>query len=94
MGAIILVVAGLAALVNLACFIAILIKLFQREGTGSGIFGLICGLYTYYWVWKNATLFDMQAAETGAKPAITVRGIMMLWTASWAVQMVLNFAVR
>jgi hypothetical protein len=94
MSAIVMAVAGIAVLVNLACFIAILIKLFQREGTGSGIFGLICGLYTYYWGWKNATYFDMQAAEAGSKPAITVRGIMMLWTASWAVQVVLNVMMR
>lgn len=94
MGFIIMAVAGIAVLVNLACFIAILVKLFQREGTGSGIFGLICGIYTFYWGWKNATYFDMQAAEAGTKPPISVRGIMMLWTASWLVQVILNVAMR
>ena len=77
------IVAMIAGLVCLACWIMILIKLFQREGTGKGIFGLICGLYTFYWGWKNATFFDMQAAETGTKPALTVRTTMMIWTGAW-----------
>jgi hypothetical protein len=33
--------------------IAVLIKLFQKEGVLKGILGLICMLYTYIWGWMH-----------------------------------------
>jgi hypothetical protein len=80
----------LAGLVSVVCWITILIKLFQREGTGKGIFGLICGAYTFYWGWKNATFFDMQAAETGVKQALPVRTVMMIWTGAWIASVIVS----
>jgi len=47
------ILAMLVGLATFALFIVVLIKLFQNEGTGKGILGLICGLYTFVWGWLN-----------------------------------------
>jgi hypothetical protein len=44
------IVAGLA---NVVLAIMVLVKLFQTEGAGKGILGLICGLYTFIWGWTK-----------------------------------------
>jgi hypothetical protein len=44
------IVAGLA---NVVLAIMVLVKLFQTEGAGKGILGLICGLYTFIWGWMK-----------------------------------------
>jgi hypothetical protein len=44
---------ALAGLVSLGCFIVVVIKLFQAEGVGKGILGIICSLYTFVWGWQN-----------------------------------------
>jgi len=43
----------LAGLANLVLAIMVLVKLFQNEGVGKGILGLICGIYTFIWGWTK-----------------------------------------
>lgn len=50
-----------------ACFIVVLVKLFQTEGPLYGILGLICGLYTLIWGWMNAD-------------KLNIKNIMLIWT--------------
>ena len=63
------ILALIASLVSLVCFIMVLIKLFQTEGALLGILGLICGIYTFIWGW-------MKNEEQG------IRQIMIYWTAA------------
>ena len=46
------------------CLIIVLIKLFQAEGVGKGILGLICGLYSFIWGWKNKDQHNLQTVMT------------------------------
>ena len=48
------VVNGLLGLASLAFAIIVLIKLYNAEGAGQMILGLICGLYLFIWGWQNA----------------------------------------
>ena len=50
------------------CAIIVLVKLFQTEGAGKGILGLICGIYLYIWGWMNAKNLNLST-------------IMIAWTA-------------
>lgn len=43
----------------LVLFIIVLVKLFQNEGTGKGILGLICSLYTFIWGWQKHKELDI-----------------------------------
>lgn len=45
---------GLLGLASLAFAIIVLIKLYNAEGAGQMVLGLICGLYLFIWGWKNA----------------------------------------
>ena len=81
MGFAILGLAGIVGLVNFVCFVMVLMKLFTREGVGKGIFGLICGLYTFVWGWQNADAIDS-------------RKIMQVWTGALVINIILNVAAR
>lgn len=62
---------GILALVALIgcviCWIIVLVKIFQNDGALKGIIGLICGLFAFIWGWMNAT-------------RLGVKNIMMIWT--------------
>lgn len=65
---------GLGALV---AFIIVLVKLFQTEGVGKGILGLICAIYTFIWGW-------MKSRELG------LRNIMIIWSLLIVLSIILN----
>jgi hypothetical protein len=67
MGIVILPLAVLVSLGSIICFIIVLVKLFQEEGAGKGILGLICGIYTLIWGWQNAT-------------RLNINTLMLVWT--------------
>ena len=67
----------LVLLANIACFIMVLIKLFQDKGALHGILGLICSLYTFIWGWMNAG-------------RLNIRNIMIIWTVIIILQIILN----
>lgn len=74
----------LALLVTLGCiicFIIVLIKLFQEEGAGKGILGLICGLYTLIWGWQNAD-------------RLNIRPVVMIWTILIVISIILRVAMQ
>jgi len=64
---------------NIACFIMVLIKLFQDKGALHGILGLICSLYTFIWGWMNAG-------------RLNIRNIMIIWTVVIILQIIVNVA--
>jgi hypothetical protein len=47
-------VSGLLGLANLVLAIIVLIRLYNNEGAGQMVLGLICGLYLFIWGWQNA----------------------------------------
>ena len=67
----------LVLLANIACFIIVLIKLFQDKGALHGILGLICSLYTFIWGWMNAG-------------RLNIKNIMIIWTVIILLQIILN----
>ena len=81
---------GIAGLANLITFIYVLIRLFKEEGAGKGILGLFCGIYTYWWGWKNATRLDMVDAERNTKGPLPYRTVMMIWSAALVAEIILN----
>jgi len=56
------------SLTVLLCFLVVLVRLFRSDGVLAGVFGAICGLYTFLWGWQHRDDADL-------------RGIMILWTA-------------
>ncbi len=71
----------LVGLVDLVLAIMVLIKLFQKEGVGKGILGIICMLYTFIWGW-------MKAKE------LQITNIMWGWTACIIVQIILSIVMQ
>jgi hypothetical protein len=71
------ILAAIFGLVNLACLIIVLIKLFQEKGVLHGILGLICGLYTFIWGWMNVD-------------RLNIRNIMIVWSVCIVLAIVLN----
>lgn len=67
MEGLIVLLAGVASLVSLGCFIYVLIKLFSTEGVMYGILGIICAIYAFIWGWQNAGKMQLQT-------------VMMVWT--------------
>ena len=59
--------------------IAVLIKLFQKEGFLKGILGLICMLYTYIWGWMKINQEELK-----------LRTWMYVWTAAIVLGIILN----
>ena len=59
--------------------IAVLVKLFQKEGVLKGILGLICMLYTYIWGW-------MHFKDT----SLNLKTWMWIWTGAILLGIILN----
>jgi len=74
------ILAILVGLGNLACFIIVLIKLFQQKGVLHGVLGLICGLYTFIWGW-------MESSKLG------IKNVMLAWTVLFILSFVLRGAL-
>lgn len=69
-----------ASLGSFVCLILVLLKLFPDKGVGWGIFGIICGLYTFIWGWQNAERHGIQQ-------------IMLIWSICFVASIVLNVVV-
>ena len=63
--------------------IAVLIKLFQKEGLLKGILGLICMLYTYIWGW-------MKIKDT----SLDLKKWMYIWTGAIGLGVLLNMIAQ
>lgn len=68
MGALLGLVGVALWIVNIVCWIMVLIKMFQSEGPLHGIIGIICGIYALIWGWMNADQHNL-------------RKIVQIWTA-------------
>ena len=73
------ILALVASLGSLICFIIVLVKLFQNEGALQGILGLICGIWTFIWGWMNAG-------------KLGIKNLMLIWTLLILLSIVLNVA--
>ena len=69
-----------ASIGSLVCLILVLLKLFPDKGVGWGIFGIICGLYTFIWGWQNAERHGLQKT-------------MLIWSVCFVASIVLNVIV-
>lgn len=70
----------LVGLASFACFVIVIIKMFQTEGALQGVLGIItCGIYALIWGWLRASRYNL-------------RNIMIIWTICIVVGLVLNFA--
>jgi hypothetical protein len=74
------ILTGVCALVGLACWVIVLIKMFKTEQPIHGIIAIFCGIYAFIWGW-------MKASTHGLKK------IMLIWTASLILSPILLFAV-
>ena len=72
------ILALIALLCCLICWIIVLIKQFQNGGVVHGIIGIItCGLWTLIWGWMNSG-------------KLNIRNLMLIWTLLIIVCIVLN----
>jgi hypothetical protein len=65
MGMILIVLGAIFVLVAIICQIMVLVKLFQTEGAGKGILGLICNLYLLIWGFMNASRLNLMKLLIG-----------------------------
>jgi hypothetical protein len=61
------ILALLALIGCVICWIIVLIKIFQNDGALKGIIGLLCSLFAFIWGWMNAN-------------RLGIKNIMMIWT--------------
>lgn len=73
-GIAILAVGGIG---SFACWIMILIKMFQNEKPLIGILGILCGLWAFIWGW-------MKASTLGTKK------LMMIWSVCFVMSIIGN----
>ena len=73
------ILALLASLGCIVCWIIVVVKMFQTAGAVQGIIGLICGIWAFIWGWMNA-------GKAG------IRNIMLIWTILIIAGIVLNIA--
>jgi hypothetical protein len=66
---------GVAGIGSLVCLIIVLTKLFPAEGVLKGIFGIICGIYTFIWGWQNVDRYNL-------------KNIMTIWSACFVVSII------
>jgi hypothetical protein len=72
-----LVLAIVASLGSIICWIIVLTKLFPAEGVGKGILAIICALYAFIWGWQKK---DEHGIQT----------VMMVWSVLVVLGIILN----
>jgi len=73
-GYLLAIVAGLGCLV---CWVMVLIKMFQNEKPLIGILGVLCGLWAFIWGWMNSTKHNLKK-------------IMLIWTGCFVLSLIGN----
>jgi hypothetical protein len=69
----------IGSVIALVCGIAVLIRLFQKEGVLKGILGIICMLYTYIWGWMHVK-----------EEELNIKTWMWVWTGAIILGIILN----
>jgi hypothetical protein len=77
MGPLLSILALVAGIGSIVCWIIILIQMFQKDSVIVGILGIICGLWAFIWGWMNL-------------PKHGKRQVMQIWTACIIAGIVLN----
>ena len=75
-----LILAYVAGIISLVCWIMTLISMFQKESVILGILGIFCPLWAFIWGWMNT-------AKTGQK------NLMIVWTIVWIIGIIANTQV-
>ncbi|MBD1842521.1 hypothetical protein H6F89_03645 [Cyanobacteria bacterium FACHB-63] len=70
-------VTAVASIVSFICLILVLMKLFPDKGVGWGIFGIICGIYTFIWGWQNVDRHN-------------IKNIMTIWSVAIAANILIR----
>ena len=78
MAILLFLVSLIVGLGSFVCFIIVLTKLFPAEGVLAGIFGVICGFYTFIRGWQNAERYDLEP-------------VMTMWTIFFVASLALRF---
>ena len=65
MGMVLIVLGCILIFIAAICQIMVLVKLFQTEGAGKGILGLICNLYLLIWGFMNAGRLNLMKLMIG-----------------------------
>ena len=65
MGMVLIVLGCILILVGAICQIMVLVKLFQTEGAGKGILGLLCNPYLLIWGFMNASRLNLMKLMLG-----------------------------
>jgi hypothetical protein len=65
MGMVLIVLGCILILIGIICQLMVLVKLFQTEGAGKGILGLICNIYLLIWGFMNASRLNLMKLMLG-----------------------------
>lgn len=79
MGTLMNVISGLCGVVNLVCFIIVIVQMFKQGQTGWGIGCLVGVLFCFIGVLVAFILGWVKASEWEIQP------VMLAWTASWVI---------
>jgi len=71
------ILAMLALIGCVICWIIVLIKIFQNDGALKGILGIVCSLFAFIWGWMNAN-------------RLGIKNIMMIWTVLLIIYLILG----
>lgn len=71
------ILAMLALIGCVICWIIVLIKIFQNDGALKGILGILCSLFAFIWGWMNAN-------------RLGIKNIMMIWTVLLIIYLILG----
>jgi hypothetical protein len=76
--ALLLPIVVVCGVIELVCWIMVLVKIFQSGSIGLGILGIICPLFAFIYGW-------MKVDEFG------IRNIMLTWSVCFGIGIALNF---
>ncbi len=54
------ILAFVALIAQIVCWIIVLTKLFPAEGALKGIFAVICSIYAFIWGWIHVSRYNLQ----------------------------------
>lgn len=65
MGIVLIALGCILLLIAIVCQLMVLVKLFQTEGAGKGILGLVCNIYLLIWGFMNAARLNLMKLLIG-----------------------------
>jgi hypothetical protein len=74
------IVASIAGLGSLICWVIILVQMFQKDTVLKAILGIICGLWAFIWGWMN---LEKHGQKT----------VMIVWSLCFVIGVIANVMV-